>query len=389
MKVYCSRKVLAPAITSLSRILPTRPALPILNGFLVTAKEDYLIFEGTDLELSLKITVPAKIESGGQIVVPARTFVDLIRRLPEGELNFIWDEKKQQIEVLYAQAGQVNLNTWPASDYPPLQHLSLSKKGLAIEGLKWKNIIKKVLFAAAPQEVRPNYAGVYFQLKENVCKLVATDTYRLALFELPFSGLPEQAGKLEEEALFIPIRALGEVSKLLEDKERLEIAWDQKLVSFQTPRFTLTTMLLNAQFPACEKVIPKQNELTVEIERTALLAALERASLFVAPPDTYAITELKIEGTSLFLSAQALDVGSLSEEIILKNTPGGKTQACLSGRQVFFNTHFLLEPLKVMENQEITLSFNGSRGPAVFREEGEGSYLHLVLPVCRASNGVS
>ncbi|MDH7577661.1 MAG: DNA polymerase III subunit beta [Bacillota bacterium] len=372
MKVRCSRNQLAPAVAHLGRIVPARTALPILNGLLVTAEEDRLILQSTDLELSLTIAVPAQVEIQGKTVVLTRPFDNLVRRLPEGELNLVWSEINQQVEICYNQ-GRTFINTWPASDYPSLLQ-NPAGEGIIIEGSKWKNIIKKVLFAAAPQEVRPQFAGVYFQLKEECLTLVATDTYRLALFQLPFPGS-------RTADLFIPVRALGEVNRLLEDKEQLEISWEQNMISFQTPRFTLTTRLLESQFPAYEKVIPEKDELSVEVERAKLISALERASLFIAPPETYAVAELKVEAASIQLTAQALQVGSLSEEIPLKSAPAGEGQAS-------FNAHFLLEPLRVMESREITLSLNGSQGPAICREEDGGSYLHLVLPVCRTSDGV-
>ncbi|NPV29385.1 MAG: DNA polymerase III subunit beta [Firmicutes bacterium] len=381
MKVCCSRNQLMTAAASLSRIVPSRPALPVLNGLLITGEADRLVLQGTDLELSLTITVPAKVEEPGQTVILARPFDTLIRRLPEGELVLTWNEITRQVEVSFAQ-GRASLETWPASDYPPLQPaprgLDTGQQELVIEGARWKDIVRKVLFAAASQDVRPQFAGVYFEFKEDSLVVAATDTYRLALYRLPCTqGL--SAG------LFIPVRALGELNRLLEDQDQLRVAWEQNLVSFQTARFCLTARLLESQFPAYERVIPGRDELRVEVERKALLYALERASLFAAPTDTFAVAEVTVEENSLRLAAQAAQVGSYLEEIPLAACSGAEYQEM----RAFFNTHFLLEPLKVMDNQEISLGLNGSSGPAVYREEGEGSYLHLVLPVCRAGDGVS
>lgn len=370
MKAVTTKELLLPAVTSVCRILPARTSLPVLAGFLVTAKEDKFILQGTDLELSITVTIPAHIDEEGSTVVIGRYFNDLLRRLADDELKIMFNENTQQLDVFYGRSF-FSLNTWLVSDYPVISSASREKQ-ISIKGSVWKNIIKKVLFAAAPQDVRPNYAGVLFQLKTDKLVLVSTDTYRLALYSYPFDT------PYDNEVVFIPARALNEVNRLLREDDNLEIFWDQKFIGFQTEYFILTTRLIESQFPSYEKVITSTEELKIEVERVPLMMSLERASLFVAPPDHYAITELKIEDNILKISAYASQVGSLLEEINIKTGVSVRSEAS-------FNTRFLLEPLKVMESQDITLCLNGSSGPAIYREEGDGSYIHLVLPVCKVS----
>ncbi|HHW40188.1 MAG TPA: DNA polymerase III subunit beta [Syntrophomonadaceae bacterium] len=375
MKVQCTREDLVQALAALGRIVPSRASNPVLNGCLMFTQEGMLVMQSTDLDLSLTIKMPVMVQEEGSTVVPARYFLDLVRRLPEGEVDLNWNELSNQLEINYNDnRASIRLNTWPPADFPSI-HPRARGNSLKIDGEMWKNIIKKVIFAAAPRELRPNYAGVYFHFKNGQLSLVATDTYRLSLLTLPDTVEIDP----EETGFLVPAAAITETGRLVEDKDQLEITWDLKLVSFQTERFILTSRLIEAQFPAYEKVIPGSAELEVYADKAALEACLERASLFVAPTEHFAVTELKVGDNALCISAQAPQVGSICEEIPVEGLVEGE---CVAS----FNTRFLLEPLKAMDQQKIRLCLNGSSGPVVYLENGDASYLHLVLPVRRVNS---
>jgi len=371
MKIHCSKAVLVNALSALSRIIPTRAAHPVLSGFMIFTKDDTLLLQATDLELSLTITVPAEVESEGCTVVTGRHLTELIRRLPDGNLTIQLLEDTQQLEILYGQAS-VHINTWAVADFPALPSLPEQNK-IVMEGAKWKRILRKITVAAAPQEVRPNYAGVYIQLQSGQLKLTATDTYRLAVLSLPYQE------EIPDFALFVPVRPLGEVSRLLDDDQQLEIFWDQATIGFQTEVFTMTARLMDAQFPAYEKVIPKEYRLRIGVDKELLNATLERAVLFNELPAQQAVVDLKIEEGILTISAEAAQVGSIREEIPLVYAEGESCEA-------MFTTRYLLDPLKVIDQNKVSLCFNGPREAAVYLEDGDESYLHLILPVRRLTD---
>jgi DNA polymerase-3 subunit beta len=372
MKIICAKAALNNALSALIRIVPTRATHPILSGFMIFTKNDTLVVQATDLDLSLTIIIPAQVEAEGCTVVPGRYLAELVRRLPEGDLTLQVVEDTQQLEVLYGKAS-VRINTWAPSDFPTLPQPPVQNR-LELDSAKWKNILKKIILAAAPREVRPNYAGVYIQFQPGQLKLVATDTYRLAYLVLPYDG------EIADTSIFVPVRPLGEVGRLLEDDQQLEIFWDQTIISFQTGTFIMTARLMDAQFPAYEKVIPEERRLRIKVDKEQLNAALERASLFNELPSQQAVVDLKVEGDVLFITAQAAQVGSIKEEIILANVDGEESEA-------LFTTRYLLEPLKVMDKDEVLLCLNGPRDPAVYLEDGEEPYLHLILPVRRVVDG--
>jgi DNA polymerase-3 subunit beta len=371
VKIRCSKAILVNALSALSRITPVRAAHPILSGFMMFTKDGALVLQATDLELSLTVTVPAEVESEGCAVVTGRHLTELIRRLPEGDLTIQLMEDIQQLEVLYGQAS-VHISTWAVADFPALPSLPEQNK-IAMEGAKWKRILRKVTVAAAPQEVRPNYAGVYIQFQSGKLKLVATDTYRLAFLSLPYQE------EMPDFTLFVPVRPLGEVNRLLDDDQQLEIFWDQATIGFQTKIFTMTARLMDSQFPTYEKVIPKQYRLRIGIDKELLSATLERAVLFNELPSQQAVVDLKIEEKVLIISAEAAQVGSIREEIPLDSAEGEPCEA-------LFTTRYLLDPLKVIDQEKVSLCLNGPREAAVYLEDGEESYLHLILPVRRLTD---
>jgi len=373
MKIRCSRVVLVNALSALSRITPARPTQPILGGFMMFTKDNSLLLQATDLELSLTMTVPAEVESEGCAVVTGRHLTELIRRIPDGDLTIQLMEDTQQLEVLYGQAS-VHISTWSVADFPALPSLPEQNR-ITMEGAKLKRILRKVSVAAASQEVRPNYAGVYIQFQSGKLKLVATDSYRLAFLSLPYQE------EIPDFTLFVPVRPLGEVNRLLDDDQLLEIFWDQSTIGFQTKIFIMTARLMDAQFPAYEKVIPKEYRLRVRVNKELLGNTLERAVLFNELPSQQAVVNLKFDESALIISAEAAQVGSIREEIPFDSMEGEPCEA-------LFTTRYLLDPLKVIDHDQVFLCLNGPRDAAVYLDEGDESYTHLILPVRRLNDDV-
>ncbi len=366
MEVACKKKDLTSALNAVARFVPTKPPNPVLAGVLLLAKKEELTLRATNLEVTLEVNVPASVASEGRVVVLARHFADLIRRLPGDEVLLSWDAATQQVKVS-AESVTSLLNTWSPEEFPETTFKDVEPR-FFVEGRSFKKTCRKVVYAAATPEIRPAFAGVYFEIKDDQLTLVATDTYRLALARLPVECCPIG------EAL-VPVEAASEVMRLLGEEERLGITWDENTATFVSPRFRLNTRLLQAQFPPYERAIPKEINLELEIERTRLLRCLERAVLFVDPSQNQPVVELKVEGNHLFVSAEAAQVGKFQELIPVSNPTGGKML-------VYFNTNFLLEPLKFLEDATVSLKLSEPRKPAIYESTEEQS-IHLILPVYR------
>lgn len=371
MKIICSHSELSPTLSSLSRIVPSRTNLPVLTGCLLTAVDQNLVLQCTDLELSLRITIPVQVEEEGSAVVLAKHFSNLVRRLPDDKISLSWSDQDNLLEVECGSLSS-NIHTWNSKEFPLTEEKPLEYK-INVQASKWKRIINKMLTAAAQQNMRANYAGVYMRFDNDLIQLAATDAYRLAFLKI------KNNTDVSDCDIFMPARALTEVNRLIADGDQLEISWDKGIVHFAANNFLLTSRLINAKFPNYEKVIPTEHELKIEVPRETMITTLERASIFVSENEYYAVSCLQVEGERLIINADAVEVGSLEEIINLKEPVQNNCKA-------FFNARYLLDPLQVMEQDNVKLCLNGSNGPAVYTEEGEEEYyLHLVSPVCRVS----
>ncbi|HHV35375.1 MAG TPA: DNA polymerase III subunit beta [Syntrophomonadaceae bacterium] len=371
MKIVCNRDELSTALISICRIIPSRTNLPILNGCLITAENQTLSLRSTDLELTLEINIPVQVEEEGSTVVLAKYFSDLVRRMSGEQVSLSYSEENKMLEVK-CESAISQLHTWMAAEYPEKQENPEGQQ-INFQGGKWKRYTNKVLAAAAQQDVRMNYAGVYVTFENEKIQMAATDAYRLAFIRIANNS------DVVDSDLFIPGRALIEVNRLASDSDNLEIFWDSGTICIEAQDFVLTSRLINSQFPNYENIIPSEPELEIEVPRDILLNTLERASLFISTNEHFAIACLKVDEDKLIVSAQAVDVGSL-EEIITLSKPA------LKQAEANFNAKYLLEPLQVMEQEKVTLCLNGPSGPAVYVEADEDEYyLHLVSPVCRAN----
>lgn len=371
MKITCNKSELSHALSSLCRIVPVRTNYPILTGCLLTAIGQTLILQCTDLELSLEINIPVQVEEEGSLIVTAKHFFDLVRKLQGDRLSLSWSEESKLLELNYDTAKS-NFFTWDAEEFPLTEQKPIEYK-INFPGGKWKKIINKVITAAASQDVRINYAGVYVRFDNEKIQMAATDAYRLAFIKIP------NTTDIVDCDLFIPVKALIEVNRLAADSKDLEISWNAGNIYFKTEEFILSSRLINNQFPDYEKVIPQEPELKINVPRDILLTTLERASLFVSPEEQYAVAVLKVEDDRLILTAHATEIGSLEEIIFLQEPTVKKCEAS-------FNAKYLLDPLQVMDKEYVTLCLNGTSGPAVYIEDDEeGFYLHLISPVCRVS----
>lgn len=369
MKINCRRESLTGALAAACKVIQPRPSTPVLSGCLIYTDENGLVIQSTDLEVSLTLWIPALVEEEGCVVVPARYLYDLLRRIPNEELSLSWNEESRVLEVIYGSSLS-RLHTWAAEDFPPLQARAEGQE-LNFPAARWKRCVGKTLFVVSQQEAAFNYSGVYFRFFDEEIHVAATDSYRLALLRIP------NESPVKGASVLIPGRSLGESARLAGEGENLIVSWDDQAISFSGANFLLTTRLIDSGFPDYERVIPSDPLLKVQVERERLLDTLERASLFVSPREHYAVACLRIEGDTLTVTAQAAEVGSLKEDLPLEEGAGGSCEAS-------FNASYLLSPLQVMEQEKVSLSLNGPSGPAVYQEEGDdGSYLHLISPVCR------
>ena len=249
LRITCAKDELAQALGVVSRALSTRTSVQILSGVLLEARNGELRLAATDMELSLRATVAAQIEGDGAIVLPGKTFVDIARLLPSGEVII---EHRPAESVVHVTAGTASytLNTYNPEDFPRLPELdAVSTFGVERESLL--ETIGRVARAASRDESRPVLTGILVQFGGGKLIMAATDSYRLAVKETSFSGT------VPDLEAIVPGRALQELARVANTGDEVEIGVQENQVLFSTDGVWLTTRRIDGQFPNYRQLLPE------------------------------------------------------------------------------------------------------------------------------------
>ncbi len=360
MKISIERDVFADAIGWVLRSVSTRATLPALGGVLFDASGPQLRLAGTDLELAGEATVDANIEDAGSIVLPGRVLGEIARSLPAGSVRV---ESSGQQAKLTCGSAEFTLRVLPVEDFPSLSQPSEAVTG-TIDAALFSAAVSQVTRAASHDEARPVLTGTLVQADADKVTLVATDSYRLAVRNIAWSG-PSQSLKR-----VIPARALTEAARAAVGGE-ITITLGESQASFTTASRRLTTRLIEGEFPNWSQLIPAELPNQLRIERDSLTEAVRRVGI-LAQSGTPVRIELAEGGAKLGAGAQ--DVGEASEGV------EGKFEG--EALTVAFNPAYLVDGLNAIEGAEVVLSCRDGLKPAVLRAPDDlDGFLYLLMPV--------
>lgn len=358
-----SREPFLTAAQAALRAVLTKSTVPALTGILVTAGRDKVTLTGTDLELGIESSFEAHVKEEGQVLIPARYLVDILRRLPEGEITLAEENGGEHVS-LTAASSHFRLLTLPVADFPTVGALEAVEL-LRLPELTLRTLLQQVTFAAAHDALRQLLTSVLFSLRGTSLRLVATDGHRLALTESPLSAQSASGEYL------VPARTLEEVARLSGGGGEVSIAAAPKQIIFATGTWTLVSRLVEGNYLPYESVLPRSFTREARVKRTDFLAALERAELFSS--EKMNAVQLNLSPEGIRVQAQSADVGRMEELV----------PAEVTGEELYisFNGRYLIEPLRILGSEEIELKFTGPESAAVIGPAGNSSYLYLVMPV--------
>ena len=361
MKFRCERDALLDALSATGRAAGTRGGFQlVLSGVHMSLSGDELTLTATDRELTITVHLTVAGGADGEAVVTARLAGEIVRSLDAGAVNVEFDDQGMHIN---SARSKFSLQTMGVEDFPQVASLEGDPVVLEAEGLL--TALRQVVKAASADESRPVLTGVLLSAEEKGLRLVTTDSYRLALCDLP--GL-EVLGS--EQSVLVPSRALQEVIRLLGDVEQVRVRFSEREASFTLGSATVTTRLIEGEFPSYQGLIPthQPNRLTVGTE--ALINAVRRVRLMAQ--DSTPI-RLDMTSTGLELSATTQDVGEAREQL----------DAAFEGEDltVAFNPEYLLDGAEAAPGDEIVLNTVDALKPAVIRTPESEEFLYLLMPV--------
>lgn len=367
MRIRFKKADLLPAAAIVQSVANPQSTLPILSNVRISTEHDNLVsFWATDYETRVRIDVPATVEDRGEITVPARTFYDLIKELPDdGEVSLEATGKGATIKCREIRA---ELATMPARDFPAWPEMQ-TKASFDVPQQDLKQLLAKVLFAVPTRDPRKVLLGSLFEIRPDGLAAVATDGKILARAKVALQA--DMTNKPSDMNVIIPHKIMDELIRTLHDEGSVNISFDDRQVSFRLGRIEYVSNQIDGKYPNYEAVVPKEFSRELRFQKPPMLSAIRRAAI-LSDIKNSAIT-VHFQGEKVSIEAESYDKGRLHEEI----------PAVVEGEdfKIVFNYKFMQDVLKNIEKEEIVLQVNQPTTPAVFRGGEEESYFYLVMPI--------
>ena len=369
MKIIIQKEDLLYAVNAVEKAVSNKNILPILSGILIIAKEGRVSFRATDLDLAIECGVTGQVLEDGEAVVPGKKFSAFVRLLPNGNITLSTKDKRQ-MDISYAES----VGTVPCfdpSEFPMLPPMEGELSG-RLPVRAFRRLVRQVSIAAAQDEVRPVFSGVYCEFEGQDLIFVATDTHRLAKSQAEWNN--QNSG-----SLIFPLRVLQEIARLaVDDDDEITLIANKNQVFFSFANLIFTSKLIVGQYPDFRQVIPKSELFTTTllVEKGPFADALERAALISrSGSQKNSSVRLEIRETGLRVLAETPDEGMIDE----------KLPCALSGEEmdINYNVRYVQDALRVIDSQRIVMKLTSSTTPGlVFGDEDAGQeYLYLLLPV--------
>ena len=360
LRVTVSRDELAQKLGIVARGVSSRTAVQILSGILLRSEGGQLHLAATDMELSLRASLPANVESEGSVVVQGKILVDLVRQLSGSEV-VIEHGAEDGVLKITSGASKSQINTFAAADFPRLPELDVQlhslKAGAVLE------TIGRVRRAASRDESRPVLTGILVRFEPGKLVMAATDSYRLSVKE---TAIEDQLPELEA---IVPARALEELQRIAAGAEMLELGVRENQVIFGADGVWLTTRRIDGQFPNFKQLLPDTFEHVVALNRLEVLDVVRRTSVLAQRNSPL---RLRFAEGELVISSQTQDVGESRESLPI--------QYVGEPLEIGFNAEFLRDGLDSVEGDEVTINLISPLRPGLLKG-GNGDFWYLIMPI--------
>ena len=365
MIISCNTTSLNKALQTVQRAIISKPSTPIFSGIHMQTNNGKLAIQAMDINMAIACNINADITEEGEIVVSAKHFSELVRKLPEETLTISKNTENHTIKVTSGKS-EYQLLLMNEEDYPKFPTFD-AEKSIAIEDTMIKELIKKTIFACSNDEARPLFTGILVEVSDGKITFVGTNTHRLAIKALPYTDAAPMS-------MIIPSKVLTEISRNLasDTPEQVNISLLNNQIMVIIDNVTIVSRLIEGKFPDYKRVIPPKFAITAKVNIKALAGAVERVALFSTDGD-YSIIKMSVENNELTITSSSPDVGT-GREVIACASEGDKLN-------VAFNSKYILDILKNLEAEEAILSMNTSLSPVCVTCEQEPDYIYIVTPV--------
>jgi len=361
MKFKIIRSTFLEGLRTVQNIVAGKGSLPILQNVLIEGRGKELVLTTTDLDISVRSTVACEIEGEGATTLPVKLLFNLISKAAEGEIEVSVDEKERA--TIIAGSAKYKLAGLPEGEFPRLPKDEESY-AYEIQQATLREMFRKVSYAASQDDTRRTLKGVLMSFKDSKLTMVATDGRRLALVENEI-----EFPKNSEKDIVLPSKAVQELQRSLNGEDKTYIMVQKTQVSFKIGSVLLYSKLMDDVYPNYRQVIPAETSETIAVDRQLLLDALERASVMTM--DEAHSTKLIFSQGKLTVTSAASDIGEAKDEVAIKYA--GETI------EIIFNPSYVMDPLKAIDDDEVTINLNNGHSPAVIK--CSVPFLYVLMPL--------
>ena len=365
MRFTVSQSALAKALLVVTKGMATNSTLPILSGILIEASEGSLEFQATNLTISIRHKIAANVEEEGSTVVSGKILSNIVKTLPDAAVTFEGSERT--VEITCAKS-HYRLNTLDPKDFPEFPDFSLERT-IELPSELLSQMVDKVYKVTSKDTSRPILSGVLLSVEENVIRLVATDSYRLAVCDSTAAGgTPEEAFQA-----IVPGNTFHDVLTLPSITETISIGTTSNQIVFSFGTTTYVSRKIEGNFPNYKQLLPQSCNTAVTIDVEAFSSALRRVSV-IALSNPSVRLDVDADGKILKLSASSPDQGE-STELLPVDVEGESMSIAL-------NYHYVFDCVNAADAKgDLTLEMQSAMQPGIFKSYGKINYLYLLMPV--------
>ncbi len=363
MKLICSKTALLNGVQIVSKAVPSKTTMSILECILIDARRDEITLIANDMELGIETRIEGTIAEKGMIALDARIFLEIVRKLPENDITIHTDESLKT--TITCEKAKFNIIGKSGEDFSFLPVIE-KEDCVMLSQFTLKEVIRQTIFSIADNENNKLMTGELFEIKEDNLKVVSLDGHRISIRNIKLKNF------YRDRKAVIPGKTLIEIGKILSgdtDKD-VSVFFTGKHVIFEFDQTMVVSRLIEGEYFRIEQMLSSDYETKIKINKKEFLNCIDRATLLVKEGDKKPII-ITINDSSMELKINST-VGSMNEEIDINK----------SGKDIMigFNPKFLMDALKVIEDEEIYVYMVNPKAPCFIRDAGE-SYIYLILPV--------
>lgn len=363
MKIICTKSNLAKGVSTVSKAVPSKTTMPILECILIDATTNIIKLTANDMELGIETIIEGDIIEKGLIAIDAKLFSDIVRKLPDNEITIETDSNLQTI--ITCEKAKFNLSGKPGEEFTYLPYIEKNEP-VTLSQFTLKEVIRQTIFSIADNDSNKLMTGELFEIHGNILKVVSLDGHRIAIRKI------ELKNSYEDRKVVVPGKTLIEISKILsgETESEVNLYFTDNHIVFEFDQTVVVSRLIEGEYFRIDQMLSNDYETKVKINKKEFLNCIDRATLLVKEGDKKPIIiNIGDETMQLMIKSQ---IGSMDEEIFIEKE--GKDLL------IGFNPKFLIDALRVIDDEEISLFLMNPKAPCFIKDEEE-SYIYLILPV--------